>query len=183
MKYFIASDIHGSAFWCRKMMERIQEEKPDRVIFLGDLLYHGPRNALPAEYNPQEVADMLNSISPKPLAVRGNCEAEVDQLLLKFPVMADYSALADEGRLIFFTHGHLFGAEAFPCAGKDDVVISGHTHVPVSVPSDKGMYFNPGSVSIPKEGSAGSYMTLENGCFSWKKVENGEVYANYSLRQ
>ena len=181
MKFFIASDIHGSAFWCEKMMEKISGEKPDRVILLGDLLYHGPRNALPAGYDPQKVADMLNSLQPRPLAVRGNCEAEVDQLLLEFPVMADYSVLAADGRLIFFTHGHLFPADAFPCAGPEDVVISGHTHVPVTAPTEKGIYLNPGSTAIPKGGSTNSYMTLEDGLFCWKKLETGEVYASLQI--
>ena len=180
MKFLVASDIHGSAFWCEKLMKKIEEENPDRVILLGDLLYHGPRNALPADYNPQRVADLLNSLAPRPLAVRGNCEAEVDQLLLSFPVMADYSSLAYGERLIFFTHGHLFAADSFPCAAPGDIVLSGHTHVPVFRPGKTGLYFNPGSVAIPKGESTNSYMTLENGIFRWKGIETGE-YAEYQI--
>ena len=188
MKFLIASDIHGSAYWCGKLLKKIEEENPDRVILLGDLLYHGPRNALPKDYDPQKVAGMLNSLAPRPLAVRGNCEAEVDQLLLQFPVMADYSSLAvpipgadsREKRtgLIFFTHGHLFPADAFPCASPGDVVISGHTHVPVFAPGPSGCYFNPGSVAIPKGESTNSYMTFEDGLFRWIGIETGE-YASY----
>ena len=180
MKFLIASDIHGSAFWCEKLMKKIEEEKPERVILLGDLLYHGPRNALPDGYDPQRVADMLNSLSPKPLAVRGNCEAEVDQLLISFPVMADYSSLAADGRIFFFTHGHLFPADAFPCAAPGDVVFSGHTHVPVCMEQGGTLYVNPGSVAIPKGDSTNSYMTLENGVLRWIGLETGE-YRTYSL--
>ena len=140
MKLLIASDIHGSAYWCSRLMDAYKEEKADRMILLGDILYHGPRNALPREYDPQSVSDLLNPLSDRILCVRGNCDA----------------------------------------LRKEDVVLSGHTHIPITEPTDGGLYFNPGSVSIPKNGSKNGYMTLENGLFIWKSFEEGE-YARYQL--
>ena len=166
-------------------MEAWKEEKADRMILLGDILYHGPRNALPREYDPQKVSDLLNTISGKILCVRGNCDAEVDQWLLKFPVMGDYSWILEKDRVIWLTHGHIYGSDfrkgdSFPPLGKEDIVISGHTHIPVWEPSAEGLFFNPGSVAIPKAGSRCGYMTLEDGLFVWKGFDCG-AYARYQL--
>ena len=185
MKLLIASDIHGSAYWCSKLMDAYQNEKADRMILLGDTLYHGPRNALPKEYDPQRVCDLLNQISDRILCVRGNCDADVDQWLIHFPIMADYSWIMEKDRVIYLTHGHVYGKdfrkdESFPPLQKKDVVLSGHTHIPITEPTDGGLFFNPGSVSIPKNGSKNGYMTLENGLFIWKSFEDGE-YARYKL--
>ncbi len=185
MKYVIASDIHGSAKYCRELMERFKEEKADKLLLLGDILYHGPRNALPAEYSCPDVVAMLNPIKDKILAVRGNCDAEVDQMVLEFPCMADYSILSVEGksgeRTIFVTHGHLFNEENVPPHSEGTILLHGHTHVPVCRAHEDYVYINPGSVSIPKEDSCHSYISMDAGKMEWKNVETGEVYMTYDL--
>lgn len=181
MKWMIASDIHGSARYCRAMLERFAGEKADRLLLLGDILYHGPRNDLPAEYAPREVIAMLNPMKDKLLCVRGNCEAEVDQMVLEFPVLADYAMLPVNDRLIYVTHGHLAGEDNPPPLSPGDVLLCGHTHVPTCVDHGNFLYMNPGSASIPKNGSCHSYMTMEEGRFLWKDLDTGDVYMEYSL--
>lgn len=180
MKWMIASDIHGSAFYCRQMLERYRAEKADRLLLLGDLLYHGPRNDLPKEYAPKEVIALLNPLKNELLCVRGNCEAEVDQMVLQFPVLAEYALLSLDSRLLFATHGHRFGKDNPPPLKPGDLLLCGHTHIPACEPAGEITYLNPGSVSIPKEGSPHSYMTLENGLFLWKSLD-GEEYRRFSL--
>ncbi len=180
MKWMIASDIHGSAFYCRQMLERYRAEKADRLLLLGDLLYHGPRNDLPKEYAPKEVIALLNPLKNELLCVRGNCEAEVDQMVLQFPVLAEYALLSIDSRLLFATHGHHFGKDNPPPLKPGDLLLCGHTHIPACEPAGEITYLNPGSVSIPKEGSPHSYMTLENGLFLWKSLD-GEEYRRFSL--
>lgn len=180
MKLMIASDIHGSAYYCRKLLEAREKEQPQKLLLLGDLLYHGPRNDLPREYAPKQVIAMLNEIKEELLCVRGNCEAEVDQMVLDFPVLADYCILYEEGRMIFATHGHVYHENHVPPLKKGDILLNGHTHIPKCTEHENYIYLNPGSVSIPKEGSAHSYMILENGRFTWKTLE-GETYQTYSL--
>lgn len=165
MKLFIASDIHGSAYWCRKMLDAFEAEKADRMLLLGDILYHGPRNDLPEGYAPKEVIAMLNPYADKILCVRGNCEAEVDQMVLNFPVMADYAVIFDGERRIYATHGHLYGPENPPKLSAGDVLLCGHTHIPANRQIGDFTYINPGSVSIPKENSAHGYMTFCDGVF------------------
>lgn len=181
MKILIASDIHGSAYYCRCLLERCQEEKPDKILLLGDLLYHGPRNDLPKEYAPKEVLAMLNSIKEKLLCVRGNCDTEVDQMVLEFPILAEYGILYDGSRMIFATHGHVFHTANPPMLAKGDILLHGHTHVPAFEKFDGKYYINPGSVSIPKEKSACSYLMLEDGNWTWKDVETGEIYRTEHL--
>lgn len=181
MKWMIASDIHGSAKYCRAMLERFDEEGAERLLLLGDLLYHGPRNDLPEEYAPKTVIALLNERRTKLLCVRGNCEAEVDQMVLDFPVLSDYAVLPLGDRVIYATHGH-HGSEQTPpplCPG--DILLCGHTHVPACRDHGDFLYLNPGSVSIPKNGSRHSYMTLENGELLWKDVETGEVWDRHTL--
>ena len=153
MKFVIASDIHGSAFWCRKLVEAIEAEAPDQVILLGDLLYHGPRNPLPDGYAPAEVASMLNTMADRVVAVRGNCDAEVDQMMLEFPCMADYALVADGERKLFCTHGHVFEPDNPPRLAAGGVFLSGHTHVKVNEVRDGIRFVNPGSVALPKDGT------------------------------
>lgn len=181
MKLMIASDIHGSAKWCRKMIEAWKMEKPDRLVLLGDILYHGPRNDLPEEYAPKQVIAMLNGMADELLCVRGNCEAEVDQMVLNFPVMADYCALFMDGHTVYATHGHTHGETNPPPMKKGDVLLCGHTHVPTLNPHENFTYVNPGSTSIPKNGSAHSYAVLEGGMFTWKDLETGEAYREEKL--
>ena len=180
MKWMIASDIHGSAHYCELMLEAWAREKAHRLILLGDLLYHGPRNDLPREYAPKKVIQMLQGIAPAPLCVGGNCEAPVDQMVLPFPVLAEYALLPLDGRLVFLTHGHVYSPQSPPPLAQGDVLLTGHTHVPAWQDTGEFWYLNPGSVSIPKEGSAHSYMVLEERTFTWKNLE-GAPYHQLSL--
>ncbi len=177
MKWMIASDLHGSAYYCKKMVEAFEREGADRLLMLGDLLYHGPRNDLPRDYAPKEVIPMLNGLKNKLCCVRGNCEAEVDQMVLGFPVMADYCILPAGEKLIYATHGHIYNGKNPPPLAEGDILLHGHTHVPAWTEfGQENVYLNPGSLSIPKENSPHSYMILENGVFYWKDVETGEIY-------
>ena len=174
MKLMIASDIHGSAKWCERLMDALKTEAPDRLILLGDLLYHGPRNDLPEDYAPKAVIGMLSTIEPRPLCVRGNCEAEVDQMVLPFPVMADYAALFLDGHTLWLTHGHIHGEDNPPPLAPGDFLLCGHTHVPACKAHEGFTYLNPGSVSIPKNDTPHSYCVLEGGVMTWKDLEGGE---------
>ena len=180
MKWLIASDIHGSAYWCRRLLEKYAQEKADRLILLGDVLYHGPRNDLPDEYAPKKVIEMLNGMSDSILCVRGNCDAEVDQMVLNFPVLADYALLALGERTVYLTHGHIYNENNLPPLREGDILLNGHTHVSKCVDHGKYVYMNPGSVSIPKENTPHGYMTLENGRFIWKALD-GEIIREYAI--
>lgn len=182
MKWMIASDLHGSAYYCRKMLEAFEREGADRLFLLGDLLYHGPRNDLPREYAPKEVIPLLNGKKEKLLCVRGNCDAEVDQMVLEFPVLADYAVLPVVQRLIYATHGHIYHVKNLPPLAPGDVLLHGHTHVPAWTEFGQGnLYLNPGSVSIPKEDSPHSYMTLEGNTMQWKELESSAVFHELTL--
>ncbi len=180
MKWMIASDIHGSAYYCEKLMNRYSVENIDRMMLLGDLLYHGPRNNLPDEYSPKLVIDMLNGIKDDIICVRGNCDTEVDQMVLEFPIMAEYALLELEDRMVFATHGHLYNETHLPPLHKGDILLHGHTHVPKCTDHGSYIYMNPGSVSIPKENSQHGYMTFEDGIFMWKNL-NGDIINQYTL--
>lgn len=179
MKLMIASDLHGSAFYTEQLLSAHGKEQPGKLLLLGDILYHGPRNDLPQDYAPKDVIAMLNPLADQIFCVRGNCEAEVDQMVLDFPVMADYCLLFEGGRTIYVTHGHLFSESNPPKLRAGDVLLTGHTHVPACVDHD-WQYLNPGSVSIPKNGSWHGYMTLEDGVFLWKNLQ-GEVQLRWTL--
>ena len=182
MKWMIASDLHGSAYYCRKMLEAFEREGTDRLFLLGDLLYHGPRNDLPRDYAPKEVIPLLNGKKEKLLCVRGNCDAEVDQMVLEFPVLADYAVLPVGQRLIYATHGHIYHVKNLPPLAPGDVLLHGHTHVPAWTEFGQGnLYLNPGSVSIPKENSPHSYMTLEGNTMQWKELESSAVFHELTL--
>ncbi len=182
MKYLIASDIHGSSFYCEQLMKRCEEEQPDKLILLGDLLYHGPRNALPDLYDTEKVLTLLNGIAEKILCVRGNCDSEVDQVVLNFPLMADYAIVACGEKNIFVTHGHIFNESHLPPMSRGDILLHGHTHVSDFVRHQDYTYMNPGSVSIPKGGTPHGYMTLEDGVFLWKTLD-GEEYRRVSVQE
>ena len=170
MKLMIASDIHGSSYYCRKMIEAYRQEEADRLLLLVDLLYHGPRNNLPRDYNPKEVISMLNEIKNELLCVRGNCDTEVDQMVLDFPILAEYCLLELDGRTIFATHGHNFNPDNLPMLKEGDILLNGHTHIPANQNMGTYTYMNPGSISIPKEGSAHGYM-IYDGEFRWRSLD------------
>ena len=177
MKLMIASDIHGSAFYCKELLKAFENEHADKILLLGDILYHGPRNDLPKDYAPKEVIAMLNGIKEYIICVRGNCDTEVDQMVLEFPVLGEQALLYIDGTEMLAVHGH----KPFPAVKPGTFILSGHTHVPKLEEKDGVTYMNPGSVSIPKENSHHGYMILENGVFTWKNLE-GEVVKVYSIR-
>lgn len=181
MKFLIASDIHGSEYYCKLLLKAIEKEKPQRVLLLGDILYHGPRNDLPRDYNPKAVISLLNPIKNLLLCVRGNCDTEVDQMVLDFPVMADYAAVPLQRGIMYLSHGHKFNKSCLPPLCDGDVLINGHTHVPESDVLGGVHYLNCGSVSIPKENSPHTYMVFENDEFLWKNLESFESYKNYKI--
>ena len=175
MKIMIASDIHGSAGCCRQLLERFREEQADRLLLLGDLLYHGPRNDLPEDYAPKQVIVMLNEYRNVLYCVRGNCEAEVDQMVLAFPVMADYALVCADGCRMYATHGHVYHPDRLPPLREGDILLYGHTHIPAWETRGGILCLNPGSVSIPKAESRRGYMVFDSGVFAWKTLE-GTVY-------
>lgn len=175
MKLMFASDIHGDAECCARMLERFDAEKADRLFLLGDILYHGPRNDLPDGYAPKEVIKMLNERRKKLLCVRGNCDTEVDQMVLTFPIMAEYSLLWLENRTVFLTHGHIFNTENPPALNHGDILLHGHTHIQIIDGSRDYIYMNPGSVSLPKEGNPKTYMIYENGAFTIHTLDGADV--------
>ena len=178
MKLMIASDLHGSAFYAKKWLQRVEEEQPDRILLLGDLLYHGPRNDLPEGYAPKEVIPLLNGLAPRLICVRGNCDAEVDQMVLDFPIMADYVLLQAEEHTVFATHGHIHSPEQLPRLQPGDVLLSGHTHVPGHQVREGILCLNPGSLSIPKEDSPHSYLVWDSGELAWKNLD-GIIFDRY----
>lgn len=182
MKWMIASDLHGSYFYASQMQQAFEREQADRLLLLGDLLYHGPRNDLPEGYAPKQVMPLLNGMKDRLLCVRGNCDAEVDQMVLEFPVLADYAVLPVGQRLIYATHGHIYHVKNLPPLAPGDVLLHGHTHVPAWTEFGQGnLYLNPGSVSIPKEDSPHSYMTLEGNTMQWKELESSAVFHELTL--
>ena len=181
MKFLIASDIHGSAKYCKMLLKAFETEKADKMLLLGDILYHGPRNDLPEEYAPKEIIALLNPLKDKILCVRGNCDTEVDQMVLDFPILADYAVIPVGNRILYATHGHKYNPQTPPPLSKGDILINGHTHIPKCENMGDLTYLNCGSVSIPKENSAHSYMVLEDDKFQWKNLETGEVYNEYKV--
>ena len=180
-KWMIASDIHGDYACAEQLLRRYRESGAERLILLGDLLYHGPRNDLPEGYAPKSVIDLLNSVKDELLCVRGNCDTEVDQMVLAFPILSDYAYLSADGLTILATHGHKFNVAALPPLKQSDILLHGHTHVPTATPFGNGnVYINPGSTSIPKGGSPRSYLLYENGTFTFYDLFGGE-YDQYRV--
>lgn len=180
MKLMIASDLHGSSYYCKQLVEAYNREQPEKLLLLGDLLYHGPRNDLPRDYAPKEVIAMLNPLCKDLLCVRGNCEAEVDQMVLEFPVMADYAWLSVNGLSIFATHGHLHGEKNPPPLSNNAILLCGHTHIPAFNKHEGFTYINPGSLSIPKGNSKHSYLILDGRTFTWKDLD-GTAYRSETV--
>lgn len=171
MKLFFMSDIHGSLKYVQKGLEAFKKEKADYLILLGDLLYHGPRNSLPDEYNPKEVANLLNKHKDIIISVRGNCDAEVDGMILDFPCMADYSIILHSSKRVFVTHGHLYDENRLPNLSKNDILIYGHTHIPMAKRVNDIYIFNPGSISLPKENHPSTYAIMEDNKFQIKTFD------------
>lgn len=181
MKLMIASDLHGSAYYTHQLLDAWDREGAPRLFLLGDILYHGPRNDLPKGYAPKEVLAMLNERRDRIFCVRGNCDGEVDQMVLDFPIMADYAVLTEGERLIYATHGHVYNTAHLPPLQPGDILLHGHTHVPAWQAFGEGnLYLNPGSVSLPKENSPHSYLTLEGRKFLWKELD-GTVYHELNI--
>ncbi|MBQ2899657.1 MAG: phosphodiesterase [Oscillospiraceae bacterium] len=177
MKLMIASDIHGSAFYCKEMLKAFENEHADKILLLGDILYHGPRNDLPKDYAPKEVISMLNGIKEHILCVRGNCDTEVDQMVLEFPVLNEQVFLSIDGTEMLAVHGH----KPFPPLKSGTFVLSGHTHIPKLEEKDGIIFMNPGSVSIPKENSHHGYMIFEHGEFLWKDFD-GSIRNRFNIK-
>ena len=182
MKWMIASDIHGSAAYCKELLSAFDREGADRMLLLGDILYHGPRNDLPGGYAPKEVIALLNERRDSILCVRGNCDTEVDQMVLEFPILADYAILTEKEKMIFATHGHRFNEKTLPPLRKGDILLNGHTHVCACREHENYIYMNPGSVSIPKENTPRAYMILDDGVFIWKTL-GGEIFKTYRIEK
>lgn len=172
MKLLIASDIHGSAKYCRELLNSLERERAEKLVILGDILYHGPRNPLPEEYAPAEVAKLLGTVKEKIICVRGNCEAEVDQMVLPFPVLSDCAAVFADGVNIYFSHGH----RAVPPFSTSDVYVTGHTHVPMNTREEGFLHLNPGSISLPKDNkNTRGYILFDSGTFYFKTLD-GTIY-------
>ena len=177
MRIVIASDIHGSALYCGQLLEAFRREGAEKLLLLGDILYHGPRNDLPDGYAPKEVTAQLNACAGSILGVRGNCDAEIDQMVLQFPMMADYCLLYAAGRTVFATHGHVYNTASLPPLQPGDILLHGHTHVPCWEEFGNGnLYLNPGSVSLPKEDSPRGYLLLADTAFIWKDLAGHEYH-------
>lgn len=171
MRIMIASDIHGSSYYADKLIEAYRNEQAEKLVLLGDILYHGPRNDLPKGYNPKAVIEMLNSIKNEILCVRGNCDTEVDQMVLEFPILADYGVIYDGSITMYLSHGHIYNPDNPPPMKNGDYLLNGHTHIPANEDKGSFTYINPGSVSIPKNGSNHSYIIYENGNFEFKVLK------------
>ena len=156
------SDVHGSIYYLKKALEKFVEEKADYIVMLGDALYHGPRNPLPKDYKPSEVAYLLNEYKDKIIAIKGNCDSEVDQMVLEFPILAEYTIILHNGIRIFATHGHKFNKENLPNISAGDVLVHGHTHLPVAEKYKGISILNPGSITLPKENNPNSYGIITN---------------------
>ncbi len=179
MKFMIASDLHGDLAATTALLDAFCKEKADRLVLLGDLLYHGPRNNLPAAYDPKGVIALLNGVRESILAVRGNCDAEVDQMVLDFPILADYAVLPlDNGALAYLTHGHRYHEQSPMPLGKRDLMLHGHTHVAgVTHCRDGQLCLNPGSVSMPKGDTKPSYIVLEGARAEFCLLSSRERYS------
>ncbi|MDD2402362.1 MAG: phosphodiesterase [Clostridia bacterium] len=180
MKLLFISDIHGSLYYTKKALEVYKKEAADYIVLLGDVLYHGARNPLPVEYDPKEVALLLNEYADKIIAVKGNCDSEVDEMVLDFPIKATYSIVLQEGRRLFLTHGHIYNKDNLPKLSKGDVLIYGHTHIPKTEKKGDVFVINPGSITLPKENNPNTYGVLEKDVFEIKDLE-GNVYKEITL--
>ena len=179
MKLIIASDLHGSAYYGKKLIDRMAVEGAEKMLLLGDLLYHGPRNDYPDAYDTKDLFAQLNDIKEKLICVRGNCDSEVDQMVLNFPIMSKHAMLFFDGITLMATHGHEYHIGNLPPLEEGNILVYGHYHVPMCEERDGIVCMNPGSVSLPKEGSAHSYIIYEDGKFTWKDLD-GNPFMEYT---
>ena len=176
MKFIIASDIHGDLDSAKRIFEAYDREEADKLLLLGDLLYHGPRNDLPETYAPKEVIKLLNERKNDILAVRGNCDTEVDQMVLTFPILADYAYVNFDGLSVFMTHGHVFNPENLPPLRPGEILLHGHTHILACDELENGCFrLNPGSAAIPKGGNPRTYAIFEDRTFTVKELDGKTV--------
>ena len=175
MKLMIASDLHGSLASAEKLFQQFDKEQPEKLILLGDLLYHGARNDLPEGYDTKGLTALLNRYKDHIIAVRGNCDAEIDQMVLEFPIMADYTVLFVDGREWIVTHGHVFDETSMIPHTPGVVLVHGHTHLKILSKVEDFYYVNPGSTSIPKDDARGSFMIYEDGAFSIRDLDGSEI--------
>ena len=180
MKYLLVSDIHGSLPALERVLQIFEHEHCDLLCLLGDILNYGPRNGLPEGLDPQGIVQRLKPYADRIVAVRGNCDSEVDQMVLDFPIMADYALLPFDFGNIYATHGHVHGKDAPPPLQRGDILLCGHTHVPDCTLEGCFLYINPGSVSLPKENSSHGYMLLDGGVFTWKTLQ-GVAWQSFKL--
>lgn len=173
-KYLAVSDIHGALDGAETLLEAIRRHQPDRILCPGDILYHGPRNDLPASYAPKKVIEIMNSLKDKIIAVRGNCEAEVDQMVLEFACMADYRTIPFGKRTVYMSHGHIYNPERLPDLDAGSIFLYGHTHIPCAYQKEGIYILNPGSVSLPKNGHPRSYGILEESGFTVYRDDHTE---------
>lgn len=175
MKIFFISDIHGSIYYLEKVLDRYKQEAANYIVILGDALYHGPRNPLPKDYNPQAVASLLNGYKDKIIAVRGNCDSEVDQMIIEYPMMSDYSIILCNNRRLFVTHGHIYNEDNMPNLSCNDVLIHGHTHFPVAKKCNGIYVLNPGSITLPNGNNPNSYAILQDDLFQIKDLQGNVI--------
>lgn len=177
MKIVFFSDIHGVPSTLEKLLAHADRMQADRLVILGDLLYHGPRNGVPDFYDPKKVAEMLNERKKQILTVQGNCDCEVDQMMLEFPVLSSYAELSADGRRFFLTHGHVYNAGNLPPVPDNTVIVHGHTHIPQITHLEDGIViFNPGSISLPKNNHPQTFGVCEDGVLSVRLLEDAGIY-------
>ena len=180
MKLLILSDIHGFSDPLEYILKAFYEENCTMILFLGDALYHGPRNSIDDGYNASRTIEILNSLSDKILAVRGNCDSEVDQMVLDYSLLSDYHMVFDGMRKIFFTHGHIYNRANMPLLNRGDIFASGHTHI-AEIEDVKGViHFNPGSISLPRRNTQASYGIYDGTSLMVKSLE-GEILKSMVL--
>lgn len=180
MKLMIISDIHGAWKDLEIALNQMDKEGADQLVILGDILYHGPRNPLPKDYDPMIVVKLLNGIKDKIIAIRGNCDSHVDQMVLEFPILSDYSWLMFEGKKFFLSHGHIYNESNMPSISSGDALFYGHTHIPETKTVNGITFFNPGSIALPKEGHPKTYGIFDQNTITVKTML-GEVYKSISL--
>lgn len=175
MKFLVISDIHGSPVYLEKVLNIFENNNYDKLILLGDELYHGPRNPIPEGYNPKKVIEMLNQYKSKIIAVRGNCDSEVDQMVLNFPIMSDYHLIIWNNKKIFITHGHIYNKDNPLPLEKGDILLYGHFHIPMIIEENNNFFLNPGSITLPKENSPHCYGSFENNSFIIRDIEQNII--------